>query len=172
MNSFVQSASAASPRAVRPEAEAESGPARNSAAQSPERANAATSGAVTEKNVYFESCKQCVHISGLLIQTLKEIYENTVSSGGTEVCTSLWGLSVALLVNLLHLLQQLTHVKCVWGSWGGLEELIHQLEQKEKVLLQFSKSTEMTGKKLKKLLEWNEKVLLRCYSYIHLNSQH
>lgn len=47
INSLVQSASAASPRAMSPGVEAESEPARNSAAQSPERANAATSGAMT-----------------------------------------------------------------------------------------------------------------------------
>lgn len=57
MNSFVQSASAASPREVRPGAEAESGPERNSAAQSPERASAATSGAMTRKYVVFKMLK-------------------------------------------------------------------------------------------------------------------
>lgn len=51
INSFVQSASAASPREVSPGAEAESGPERNSAAQSPERANAATSGAIPQRYV-------------------------------------------------------------------------------------------------------------------------
>ncbi len=45
-------------------------------------------------------------------------------------CTSLWSLSVALLVNLLHFLQQLAHIKCMWGSWRRLKELIHQLDQK------------------------------------------
>lgn len=43
-------------------------------------------------------------------------------------CTSLRSLSVALLVNLLHFLQQLAHVKRVWGSWRRLKELIYELE--------------------------------------------
>lgn len=47
INSLVQSASAASPRAISPGAEPESEPETNSAAQSPERAKAATSGATT-----------------------------------------------------------------------------------------------------------------------------
>lgn len=49
MNSLVQSASAASPSAMSPGVEAESELERNSAAQSPERASAATSGAMTSK---------------------------------------------------------------------------------------------------------------------------
>lgn len=57
INSFVQSASAASPREVSPGVEAESGPERNSAAQSPERANAATSGAMTWKYVTLKMLK-------------------------------------------------------------------------------------------------------------------
>lgn len=44
--------------------------------------------------------------------------------------TSLWSLSVALLVNLLHFLQQLTHVKGLWRAWRFLKELINELEQK------------------------------------------
>lgn len=47
-------------------------------------------------------------------------------------CTSLWSLSVTLLVNLLHFLQQLTHVERVWGSRGSLKELIYKLEEIEK----------------------------------------
>lgn len=46
--------------------------------------------------------------------------------------TPLWSLSVALLVDLLHFLQQLSHVERVWGSRGSLKELIHQLEPKNK----------------------------------------
>lgn len=57
INSRVQSASAASPREVSPGVEAESGPERNSAAQSPERANAATSGAMTRKYVVLKMLK-------------------------------------------------------------------------------------------------------------------
>lgn len=57
MNSLVQSASDASPREVSPGAEAESGPERNSAAQSPERASAATSGAMTRKYVVLKLLK-------------------------------------------------------------------------------------------------------------------
>lgn len=49
INSRVQSASAASLREARPGAEADSGPERNSAAQSPESASAATSGAAVQK---------------------------------------------------------------------------------------------------------------------------
>lgn len=45
INSLVQSASAASLREASPGAEADSGPERNSAAQSPDSASAATSGA-------------------------------------------------------------------------------------------------------------------------------
>lgn len=52
MNSLVQSASAASPREVSPgAAAADSEPERNSAAQSPESANAATSGAAPQRDV-------------------------------------------------------------------------------------------------------------------------
>lgn len=43
--------------------------------------------------------------------------------------TSLRGLSVALLVNLLHLLQQLAHVEGVRRARRRLEELIHQLKE-------------------------------------------
>lgn len=39
--------------------------------------------------------------------------------------TSLWSLSVALLVNLLHFLQQLTHVEGVRRPRRRLEELIY-----------------------------------------------
>lgn len=53
-------------------------------------------------------------------------------------CTSLWSLSVRLLVNLLHFLQQLAHVKCVLGSWGCLKELIHQLNQEKKTVTKVS----------------------------------
>lgn len=51
INSRVQSASAASLREARPGAEADSGPERNSAAQSPESASAATSGAAVQKRL-------------------------------------------------------------------------------------------------------------------------
>lgn len=42
--------------------------------------------------------------------------------------TSLRSLSVALLVDLLHLLQQLTHVEGVRRARRRLQELIYQLE--------------------------------------------
>lgn len=41
--------------------------------------------------------------------------------------TPLRGLSVALLVDLLHLLQELAHVEAVRRPWGSLQELVHQL---------------------------------------------
>lgn len=43
--------------------------------------------------------------------------------------TSLRGLSETLLVNLLHLLQQLTHIECVLGARRRLQELVDQLEK-------------------------------------------
>lgn len=45
--------------------------------------------------------------------------------------TSLWSLPVALLINLLHLLQQLAHVEGLGRPRWGLHELIHQLEGKK-----------------------------------------
>ena len=55
MNSLVQSASDASPSTAIPEAaEAESPPDRNSDAQSPDRANAATPGAATYDDSHVE----------------------------------------------------------------------------------------------------------------------
>lgn len=100
-----------------PGVEPASEPEMNSAAQSPERAKAATSGAMKLKHVVLKT----LTIHG---QTVLEYRNITIMK-----CTSLWSLSVALLVNLLHFLQQLTHVKGVWGTWGCLEELIHKLEQ-------------------------------------------
>lgn len=58
INSFVQSASAASLIAMSPGVGAESEPEMNSAAQSPERANAATSGAVKWKHTLHENTEK------------------------------------------------------------------------------------------------------------------
>ena len=63
MNSLVQSASEASPSTAIPDAaEAESPPDRNSDAQSPDRANAATPGAVrvTHDDSHVELTLRCV----------------------------------------------------------------------------------------------------------------
>lgn len=57
INSLVQSASAASAREATPGADADSGPERNSAAQSPESASAATSGAASGKWAVFNRLK-------------------------------------------------------------------------------------------------------------------
>lgn len=57
INSLVQSASAASVREATPGAAVDSGPERNSAAQSPESASAATSGAALRKCAMFKMLK-------------------------------------------------------------------------------------------------------------------
>lgn len=125
INSLVQSASAASPRELNPGAVEESGPERNSAAQSPERANAATSGAKTWTNVVFKMLDTLhMHNKG----STWNWHVKYIIQAIMRMCTSLWSLSVGLLVNLLHFLQQLTHVKRVRGSWRRMKELIHQLQ--------------------------------------------
>lgn len=69
--------------------------------------------------------------------------------------TSLWSLSIALLVNLLHFLQQLPHVERVWRSRGRLKELIHELEPKNKHVLQLIMVNSNFTQYLADVSSWN-----------------
>lgn len=77
INSLVQSASAASAREATPGADVDSGPERNSAAQSPESASAATSGAALWKCAMFRMLKS-------LSDSLSEITEETLQCSSKE----------------------------------------------------------------------------------------